>query len=97
MSGFVISVDHNQKQVIKDLEKMGVQVRSVAGARGAGFDLVCQKFNINLLVELKMEGKRKDLRESEIWMRDNWLGPWIVAESAQEIYDWFLKEIMPNR
>lgn len=97
MSGFVISVDRNQKQVMADLEKMGVQARSVAGARGAGFDLVCQKYNINLLVELKSEGKRNDLRDSEKWMRDNWLGPWIVAENAQEIYDWFQKEITPNR
>lgn len=90
MSGFVVSVDRNQKQVIRDLEKMGIQSRSVAGARGAGFDIICQKFGINLLVELKSAGNRDILRISEEWMRDNWQGPWIVAETAEEINNWFI-------
>lgn len=89
MSGFVISVDRNQKALLAELPQMGIQARSVAGARGAGFDIVCAYENINLLVEVKQVGKRKELRPSEVWMRENWTGPFIVAETAEEIREWY--------
>lgn len=93
MSGFVYSTDKNQRVVMQDLERLGIASRSVAGARGAGLDIICEKFGVNLLVELKSKGERKDLRPSEEWMRDNWRGPWIVAETAEEIYNWFYDHV----
>lgn len=96
MSGFVISVDRNQKQVMMDLAHMGIQSRSVAGARMAGFDIVCCCQEINLLVELKQKGKRNDLRQSETWMKDYWTGPFIVAETAEEIREWYEQHALGN-
>lgn len=91
MSGFVVSVDRNQKQIVQELLAVGILSRSVAGARGAGLDIICASnaHPLNLLVEIKTPGNRDDLRESEIWMRDNWPGPWITAETSEEIVAWF--------
>lgn len=91
MSGFVVSVDKNQEQIIKELAQVGICARSVAGARGAGLDIICSSRSnpINLLVEIKMPGKRKELKPSEKWMEENWPGPWMIAETSEEIINWF--------
>lgn len=98
MSGYNHSVDKNQPAIIRELRQLGYVVCDVSQARGAGLDIIVShraRPGINLLVEIKQIGCRNNLRPSEIDMRDNWPGAWIVAERTEEILDWFCGTTTP--
>lgn len=85
-------IDGNQKAIVSELRAYGFRVR-VTSDVGHGFpDLLVWKNKRAVGVEIKVAGKRKQLTAEETEMGDWWqdLGAnYLVAESAQEIVEWF--------
>lgn len=76
-------LDLNQKQIEKELKKLGYSVLSLASMGKGVPDLLIGKDGINLLVEIK-NGKNK-LTPDQIVFKESWLGNHFVCRTTQEI------------
>ena len=87
-------VDANQPQVVNELRHMGVSVAHTHQL-GNGFpDLVCAKWGVNLLVELKDPSQppsHQRLTPDEHRFLDGWRGPILIARTSEEIYNRLLE------
>lgn len=93
MSRYARKIDGNQPSVVKELRAAGYSVE-ITSALGNGFvDLVvgrqCEQCRgLNLLVELKDPAQppsKRKLTDDETKFHAGWLGPKMVATTAEEI------------
>ena len=76
-------VDSNQPAIVEALRANGFTV-------APGYDdLLVGKYGLTLWVEVKRDGKKRQLKPSQIELLKNWKGAYLVATSAEEIMDWF--------
>lgn len=78
-------VDSNQSSIVSALRQIpGVSVAVTSGL-GEFVDIVAGYQNKNFLFEIKVPGKRKQLKESQKRLRDQWKGQYDVVETLEEI------------
>jgi hypothetical protein len=75
-------VDANQPEIVATLRKAGYSV-------APGFDdILVGKNGVTLWVEIKADGKKRQLKESQKALLRDWRGAYLVASSADEIMAW---------
>lgn len=86
---YAARADRNQKQIMYELRALGYSVRTTHRI-GQGFpDLAVGKFSRTVLVELKMPGEPLTADEHEFF--DTWTGAAIVATTAEQVHEQFMK------
>jgi hypothetical protein len=78
-------VDSNQSTIVKALRGIpGVSVK-VTSSLPEFVDIVVGFKGQSYLIEIKAEGKKKQLKDSQKEFRDEWNGQWVVCENLDEI------------
>lgn len=79
------AVDANQKAEVAALRKMGYAVALTSSLGKGMVDFIVGGRGVNLLVELKIDGKAK-LTPHEHDFHQKWKGPILIATSADQIH-----------
>ena len=75
-------VDANQPEIVDALRTAGYSV-------APGYDdLLVGKGGITLWVEVKADGKKRQLKESQKALLRDWRGAYLVASTAEEVMAW---------
>jgi hypothetical protein len=83
-------IDANQPDIVKKLRAQGFTVRVING----DFDILVGWANHSLPVEIKNPeaGGTTNARQDLMW--EDWRGSYLVAETADEIIDWFGRNVV---
>ena len=83
-----IAKDATQDWFVKHLrEYPGVSVFETNDVGGGFGDIVVGFRNRNMIVEIKVPGKRDELTDNEKKFRDTWTGAYMVAIIPEEVLD----------
>jgi len=75
-------VDANQPEIVDALRAAGYSV-------APGYDdILVGKGGVTLWVEIKRDGKKRQLEDSQKALLRDWRGAYMVATSAEEIMAW---------
>jgi len=81
--------DHNQREVITVLKRMGVSVHDTSAVGGGFPDLVCGLRGWTALLEVKNGERRWGYTPQQIAFHSDWMGsPIITVSSIEEAIKW---------